>query len=130
MPNFALINIDTINGKQVFEKLVVDDVCPFDEFERSIESNKKYYNELGSIYNYMEQLANGASLPETKFKDITPRKETVKEYEFKSRNLRVYAIKKENGKIIIFAGKKNNQKKDLKRFRSLKSQFLNQEKQP
>lgn len=126
MPNFALIKIDAISGKQVFEKLVVDKICLFDEFENSISSSNKYKNELSSIYNYMEQLANGASLPNTKFKDITPDKEKVKEYEFRSKNLRVYAIKKDNGKIVILGGKKSYQLKDLRKFRSLKKQYLEQ----
>ena len=75
----------------------------------------------------MNEVANIRTLPNTKFKDITPRKENVKEYEFKEGNLRVYAIKKFGGKIIILGGYKNRQKQDLRKFRSLKEQYLNQE---
>lgn len=73
----------------------------------------------------MEYAANGNSLPDTKFKDVTPDGTAVKEYEFKSKHLRVYAIKQTNGKIIVLDGFKTNQKADFKRFRSLKEQYLN-----
>lgn len=77
------------------------------------------------MLTYVEYVANGNSLPDTKFRDITPSGEKVKECEFKSKHLRVYAIKKENGKIIMLGGLKTTQKEDFKRFRSLKTQYLN-----
>lgn len=40
---------------------------------------------------------------------------------------KIYAIKKENGKIIIFSGYKNRQKKDIRKFRSIKKRFLEAE---
>ena len=41
-----------------------------------------------------------------------------KQYEFKTKNLRVYAFHdKSNGRIIVLGGKKGTQKKDIKRFR-------------
>ncbi|MGD2034172.1 MAG: hypothetical protein PVF73_03890 [Bacteroidales bacterium] len=124
MPKFALERIDCIEGKQVFEKLLIDDQCQFDEFEKEISKNDKLYSELGKIYSYMEFVANGESLPATKFKDITPKKKKIKEYEFKSKNLRVYAIKKEKGKIIILGGFKNRQKRDIRKFRSIKQRYI------
>jgi len=124
MSKFALERIKTIEGNQIFEKLFIDNQCQFDDFEKEIFSNDKLNTELGKIYSYMEFVAKGESLPATKFKDITPKKGKVKEYEFKSKNLRVYAIKKENGKIIILGGFKNRQKRDIKKFRSIKKRFL------
>ena len=82
---------------------------------------------MQKIYFYMEEVAKNMSLPDTKFKDVTPRKEKVKEYEFKDGDLRVYGISKTGGKIIILGGYKNRQEKDFKRFRSLKEQYLKQE---
>ncbi len=76
------------------------------------------------MISYMEYAANGSSLTQEKFKDVTPDGELVKEYEFKSKHLRVYAIKKPNGKIIILGGFKNTQKADFKLFRSIKQQYL------
>ncbi|NMB37089.1 MAG: hypothetical protein GX993_03475 [Bacteroidales bacterium] len=125
MSKFALVNIDAVQGIQMFEKLVVDGVAPFDTFEDELEGKDR--RSLEKIYFYMNEVANIRTLPNTKFKDITPRKENVKEYEFKEGNLRVYAIKKFGGKIIILGGYKNRQKQDLRKFRSLKEQYLNQE---
>lgn len=124
MPKFALERIKAINGKQVFEKLIIDNICQLDSFEDEINLGKRYKNELSMIYSYMDSMANLKSLPEGKFKDITPSKEVVKEYEFRSKHLRVYAIKKENGKIIILGGYKNRQKKDFREFRSIKKMYL------
>jgi len=124
MSKFALEKIKAIKGAQTFDKLLIDNECQFDNFEEGLKNNDKLLTELGKIYGYMEDVANGRSLPVNKFKDITPTKELVKEYEFKSKNLRVYAIKKENGKIIILGGYKNKQKKDIRKFRSIKRRFL------
>lgn len=77
------------------------------------------------MLTYVEYAANGNPLPNTKFRDVTPKGGIVKEYEFKSKHLRLYAIKKDNGKIIVLGGLKTTQDADFKRFRSLKSQYLN-----
>jgi hypothetical protein len=72
----------------------------------------------------MEFVANGISLPASKFKDITPKKQIVKEYEFKSRHLRLYAIKTSKGKIVVLCGYKNKQNRDIRTFRSIKKRYL------
>ncbi|MCR5714191.1 MAG: hypothetical protein K6F98_04600 [Bacteroidales bacterium] len=125
MPTFALGNIDAVQGTQSFEKLFVDGVAPFDIFETHLEI--KYRRSLEKIYFYMNEVANNRTLPNTKFRDITPKKEKIKEYEFKDGDLRVYGISKFGGKIIILGGYKNKQQKDYRAFRSLKEQFLRQE---
>ena len=81
---------------------------------------------MEKIYFYMNEIANNRTLPKTKFRDVTPQKERIKEYEFKDGNLRVYAISTFGGKIIIMGGYKNRQKKDFSAFRSLKRQYLEQ----
>ncbi|MBQ5997002.1 MAG: hypothetical protein IJL64_03940 [Bacteroidales bacterium] len=123
MPNFALRKIDAVRGIQSFEKLIVDGVAPFDTFE-NLET--KYRRILQKIYFYMNEVANNKTLPITKFKDVTPKKGAVKEYEFKDGDLRVYGISKFGGKIIILGGYKNQQKKDYRTFRSLKELYLKQ----
>jgi len=122
MSKFALQRIDAIQGNQTFEKLIVNGDCPFDSFEKNLES--KYRRSLEKIYFYMNEVANNKPLPNTKFKDVTPKKEKVKEYEFKDGDLRVYGISSYGGKIIILGGNKNHQKKDFRAFRSLKKQYL------
>ncbi len=122
MSKFALRRIDAVQGNQTFEKLIVDGHCPFDQFEKNLEA--KYRRSLGKIYFYMNEVANNKPLPNTKFKDVTPKKEKVKEYEFKDGDLRVYGISSYGGKIIILGGHKNHQEKDFRAFRSLKKQYL------
>ena len=123
MPKFALLNIEAVEGNQTFEKLLVDGIAPFDTFENNLEAKDR--RSLEKIYFYMNEVANNRTLPNTKFKDVTPKREKVKEYEFKDGNLRVYGISKYRGKIIILGGYKNQQKKDYRTFRSLKEQYLN-----
>ena len=125
MSKFALQNIDAVQGNQTFEKLLVDGVAPFDTFEEGLETKDR--RSLEKIYFYMNEVANNRTLPKTKFKDVTPKKQKVKEYEFKDSDLRVYCISKFGGKIIILGGYKNQQQKDYRTFRSLKEQYLNQE---
>jgi len=125
MSKFALQSIDAVEGNQTFEKLLVDGVAPFDMFENDLETKDR--RSLEKIYFYMNEVANNRTLPNTKFKDVTPKKEKIKEYEFKDGDLRVYGISKYGGKIIILGGYKNQQKKDYRTFRSLKEQYLNQE---
>lgn len=126
MPKFALKRIEAVRGKQEFSKLVVDDKCPFDEFENSLEI--QYKSELAGIYNNMQNVADLKPLPDTKFhfydKDKKKGKEGVREFEFKSKHLRVYGITKPNGKIVITGGTKTKQKQDQNVFRKLKNQYL------
>lgn len=127
MYTFALQRIEAIKGKQEFVKLVVDGKCPFDEFESSLE--QQYKPEIESIYSYMQDVADLKLLPENKFhfydKDKKQKlKDGVREFEFKSRHLRVYGITKPNGKIIITGGTKAKQKIEQNYFRKLKNQYL------
>ena len=124
MAIFALKLIGAVSGKQVFQKLLVNGIAPFDEFEKDLEDHDR--RSLEKIYYYMNEVANNRTLPKTKFRDVTPAKERVKEYEFKDGNLRVYAISAFGGKIIIMGGYKNRQKKAFTAFRSLKRQYLEQ----
>lgn len=124
MSKFTLKSIEGVDGTQIFAKLLINNECQFDDFESKIRSsNSMYLNELSSIYLYMQRVANlqdGAG----HFKDITPDKEIVKEYEFKTKHLRVYTVKMKNGKLLVLGGYKNNQKKDLRSFRSIKKQLI------
>lgn len=72
----------------------------------------------------MDGVANLNSVSEEKFKDITPSGDKIKEYEFKSGDLRVYGIKIPNGKLIVLGGFKNQQNSDITKFRSLKIEYL------
>lgn len=123
MSKFALGSIDSINGKQTFNQLEVNGQKQLDNFESDL-SDTTYVSEFKTLLAYMEYVANNKTLPQNKFKDITPKKQKIKEYEFKSKHLRIYAIQQTNGKIIVLCGFKNNQKEDINKFRSLKKQYL------
>lgn len=126
MLTFALRKVEAVRAKQELDELVIDGIGQLDLFERELtEEHARYLSEYTKLLDYMQYVANGQSLPVTKFRDITPAGELVKEYEFKSKHLRVYAIKQPNGKIVILGGFKTNQKADFRRFRSLKAQYLN-----
>ena len=54
------------------------------------------------------------------------KKELIKEYEIKTRHLRVYMFHEDKtGRIIVCGGKKTSQQKDIKRFRRIKKDFFN-----
>lgn len=127
MPKFALRKIEAIRGRQEFDKLVVDGNCPFDEFEAGVE--EQYTSELVGIYHYMQDVAELKPLPKTKFHFYDndkkqKRKDGVREFEFKSKHLRVYGITKPNGKIVITGGTKAKQEQEQNTFRRLKDQYL------
>jgi hypothetical protein len=146
MGKFVTKTICTINGKQEFRQLIiVDDKTNidrlqleidtgehakkeieiegvFDEYENSLES--KYKGSLNGLIAIMDRVANLEPVAKEKFRDVTPDGELVKEYEFKYQDIRVYAIKMPNGKLILLGGFKNQQKSDFSKFRSLKKQYL------
>lgn len=124
MSKFELHKIDVIKGKQDFCQLAIDGVRLLDSFEDELAKSTTYLSEFKMILTYMEYVAENRTLPVTKFRDITPKKEVVREYEFKSKHLRVYAIQKKGGKIIVLCGFKSNQKNDIRSFRSLKKSLL------
>lgn len=122
MVKYTLVRMDQIRGKQVFNKLVVNGVAPFDIFIERLEDN--YRSEVRTLYALMDAVANLLSLPETKFHPYSDGKDGVREYEFKTKHLRVYAIEQKGGKIVIIGGTKANQAKDQVEFRRLKKGYI------
>ena len=123
MRKFGLSKIEAIHAKQPFDQLVVNDNGVLDLFERELKGTT-YQGEIKVMLTYLEYLGNGGLLPETKFKNITPENEKVKEFEFKSKHLRIYGIQKAGGKIIVMGGFKKTQKSDIREFRALKKAYL------
>jgi hypothetical protein len=114
MPKFTIAEIKAISCRQEFDQLVIDGEGQLDIFEKDL-ADTTYKSEFKTLLTYMEYLGNNGSLPKTKFRDVTPKGEKVKEYEFKSKHLRIY---------VILGGYKSSQDKDFIKFRSLKKQFL------
>lgn len=122
MDVYSLERMAQIRGKQVFEKLVVNGSAPFDEFVQELENC--YRSELATMYSYMDLIANLRSLPQEKFHPYSDGKDGFREYEFKTKHLRVYVLEKVGGKIVVLGGKKTNQKKDEVEFRRLKKGYI------
>lgn len=123
MKEFSLIVIDAVKGKQKFYKLVKDGVCQFDEFESKARIN--YDSEMTKVFAIMDKVADLQSLPNKMFRDITPGKEQNKEYEIKTKHLRVYLFhEKLTGKVISVGGYKTTQQSDIKHFREIKKEYF------
>lgn len=100
--------------------------CEYDEFEKQIEKEGSYSSELVTIQARLQEIADCKLLPKEKFRNITPKKEQVKEYEIKTRHLRVYLFHEEKtGRVITCGGKKTTQKKDINHFRWVKKEYFN-----
>ncbi|WP_321332019.1 hypothetical protein [uncultured Bacteroides sp.] len=122
---FATKEMEEVKGCfQKFEKLSINGKYSIDAFEAEISSNPQYFSEYKTILSYMNIFANGASLPHTKFRMIEGGKSGVNEYEFKSKQLRIYACSIPGGKLIIMGGYKNTQKNDIKNLHKLVKEFF------
>lgn len=127
MYKLALDRIQEIDGKLKFYKLFVNNVCEFDSFWEECEKDGNYRSELLQIQSRMQQLSDLKTMSTDKHKDITPENDPVKEYEIKTRHLRVYMFHdKENGRIVVSGGKKTKQSKDISHFRNIKKEYFNQ----
>lgn len=123
MPNFNIQKITAVNGKQDFYQLEIDNVCVLDAFELELE--QIYQGELAKIFYLMQAVANNQSLPPKKYKLLDRLKnDNIKDFEFKTKHIRIYGFQASNGKIIAVAGFKNSQPRDISRLRSLKYQYF------
>lgn len=126
MNKFALKQIEEIVGRLKIFKLLVNNRCEYDEFERQLETEGSFASELVTIQTRLQEIADGKLLPNEKFRNITLKKGLVKEYELKTRHLRVYLFHEENtGKVVVCGGKKTTQPKDINHFRRIKKEYLN-----
>ncbi len=123
MPKFVLHEIEAIKGKQIFCQVEINGVKQLDTFEEEL-AGTSYLSEFRTMLTYMEFVANNKPLPQTKFRELKGVKDGIKEYEFKSKHLRIYAVHQKGGKIIVLCGFKNNQEKDINRFRSIKKELV------
>ncbi len=116
MPTFDLREIEAIQkGKLRFLKLVEPKYCRFDEFVYNIRKGKQtnFTKELNTIFSRMQIMAEKDQImPSTWFKPVKDRGRAVA-YEFKTKSLRVYCVKKEPDVIVVLGGFKKNQKKDI-----------------
>lgn len=112
-----------------FYKLLVNNNCEFDLFWKQCKADGNLESELFQIQSRMQQVSDLKTMPNEKHKDITPRNDAVKEYEIKTKHLRVYMFHdKENGRVIVSGGKKTTQQKDISHFRNIKKEYFKQRK--
>lgn len=123
MPTFALRKLDSVKGRLEIVELVIDNLGQLELYEKELET--KYKSHYLSLLHIMNEVARGTRLPDTKFHHLKNTKGSVGECEFKFGDLRLYAIQKTGGLIIILGGYKNTQPKDISKFRGLKNQYLN-----
>jgi hypothetical protein len=147
MPTFDLKKITAVKGKQEFYQLTENDSPDLsgvekakdkdaeinerkrgvlDEFENGLET--KYQKDKEKILTYMNQVANNQLLPKTKFRHLNKgaKKGEIKEYEFKSGDLRYYCIGLPNGKVVVICGYKNGQDGDIARLGKIKKDVYQQ----
>jgi len=124
---FAIEKIDQIEGQINFYKLTVNGECLLDLFIDACEKEGGLDSEIIQIQSRMQSFADMKLMPKTKLNPITPKKENYKEYEIKTKHLRVYFLHdKINGFVVVTGGKKTSQKKDIQQFRSIKNRYLKQ----
>ncbi len=141
MPKFDVKKISAIKGKQAFYQLTIDDNPNYKGAKSEEEKNEKktgvldiyekgleefYLKDLRMIYTYMDRVANNLPVSGKKYHELTdrPKNDSIKDFEFKHGDLRVYAFKNEIGKIFAVAGYKKNQIRDINKLRSLKKQYI------
>lgn len=124
MTKFALKSIEGIKGRIDFYYMEVDGKIQYEEFEETLKVQGGYESELATIQVRMQEMAEMKNpMPATKCKKIGS-----DEYELKTKNLRCYLFhEKHKGRIIVTLAKKKPkaQQKDIKKFRSIKEQYLN-----
>lgn len=121
MPNFALKEIEGLDTKEMMYQLIIDGIPQLDKYEENLQAS--YQSQFRSLMSLMEESGNFKLLPKNKFR-VLDSTDGVKEFEYKTKDLRVYAIKTDDGRIIVLAGFKNRQDKEMRKFRQIKAQYL------
>jgi hypothetical protein len=124
MHKFTTEIVEEIKAKEIVEQLVINNIKVLEQFEKDL-SGTTYSTELRSLLLYIQHLANGGSVGK-KTKIIKGNKDSVMEYEFISKHLRVYAIQQPNKKIIIYGGVKRlaDSSDNIAAFRLVKKEYL------
>jgi len=131
MSTFTVEKIERITGKLKLFLLYINGKCEFKEFIEGLERAGNYESELRSIQTTMQLISECKSVPEEKHKDITPRNDPHKEYEIRTKNIRVYAFQdKKTGRIFVCGGKagSSDKRKSLAQLRSIKKRYFQNQK--
>lgn len=125
MPMFALKKEEEIKGKIDFFVLIKNNLNQYEVVKQELQEQGNYDSELNTMQTRLQAMAELQHLPDSKCRQLKPSQN--KEYELKTKHLRLYLFHLEGkGRVIVFLGKKTSQHKDIKRFRSIKKQYLDQ----
>ena len=123
MTIYTLKEIESVKGRYKFYHLIIDGFSNFERFCNELD--EKYKSELMTILSNMNEISKLNRLPETKYHHINLYFKNIKGFEFKSKNLRIYGIHEDDtGKIIILGGFKNQQRKDISKFKSQVKHYM------
>lgn len=115
MCDYRVEEFETIKNSRQYNyyRLFINDKCQFDDFIVEIESNAIYKKQYLNLLAIMEFISDQHKLTDKKFRSIRGlgRNDV---YEFKSKDLRIYVIKKSPDMYIILGGYKANQDNDIK----------------
>ncbi|CAN5174548.1 hypothetical protein BH09BAC6_BH09BAC6_16800 [soil metagenome] len=128
MSKFALKEFNNVNGTITFFKIIEDGFCYWDDFCKSIQRDGTWVEQLDVLVSQMDDKANLKPLSEKKYKEISTGINGIKGFEFRTKDLRAYGIKDAQGNIIIYAGKKSTQPKDIPKLKSIVKRYLTSEK--
>lgn len=126
MPTFALKPIEEVTGRLTFYRLYVDDVCEWEEFWNTYSDDPQYATELEAIQRRMELLAELRPISSpSKWKELKRNKnDRYKDYEIKTKRLRAYYFKVDEGNAVVLIGFKKDQDKDIKKLRRIKQAYF------
>lgn len=133
MPNFALSKLDGLDAlpgvRFPIYKLEANGHCEYDEWREQIKAEGTFAHELKSLDTLILMHAQMQKLAPTKYKELAGSGD-IKDFEFRSSNLRVYLFKLpggpgQQGKVIVVGGNKKQQKQDIARLRRLKKEYYN-----
>lgn len=116
---FVFEKMDEIKGRIPFYKLKKHNYNQLDHFETALVNNPGYMKEYRKILSWMDLYSNGEIVGKTKFRKLDCGKGPYPLFEFKSKNLRVYGMGGPFGELILLAGYKNRQNRDIERVRKI-----------
>ncbi len=114
MSNYTLTEFKTVEKKVNIYKMMVDYICPFDDFEEDVINNHaNMKNSFKKILYVIDLISRGLKPNPANFKLFNDYV-NYKMFEIKHEKLRVYGIiEKSKNHIIISGGYKTNQKNDV-----------------
>ncbi len=131
MPTFALSKLDGLDKLPHIRfpifKLETNGRCEYDEWRETIKAEGTHAAELKTLDTLILLHAQMQKLAPSKYKELSGSGD-IKDYEFRSPNLRIYLFKLsggpgQQGKVVVVAGNKKTQKQDIARLRRLKKEY-------